>query len=112
MSMMDYNHEQARRNWYKLPDMELGQQSEPPLRCKSGYEREIEELGDNIVFLEAVIDTLTTRLRQVIQDVPTVATDPVEPRMSSPIVSALNEANARVHSSAMQLQTLIERLDI
>ena len=79
---------------------------------RSAYERERDELGDNLVFLEAVIDALFKRLHPVISNVPSRQRDEVLQRTSSPVVAAFNDANQRVHHCAMNLQEIIERLEI
>ena len=118
MSNMDYDPARLGRNWNGHPKEgkvmfeQHGEQTAPIEKYRSPYEQERDELGDNLVFLEAVIDTLHKRLRPVMSDVPSRATEEKLGRASSPVVAALNDANQRVNRCAMNLQEIIERLEV
>lgn len=112
MSMMDYNHTQARKAWNSVEIKQTMQGAEPEERYRSAYEQERDELGNNLVFLEAVIDTLYKRLHPVMIDAPSRTMDEKLGRSSSPVVAAFNDANQRVNRCAMNLQDLLERLEI
>lgn len=96
---------------YQLNNGDIGPQDE--VKPRSPVDREVMQLDSSINFLASVIETLETRLRPVMADIPVRTEDQDKlGQAMSPVTAAFHEAHLRVHRASVRLQDILERLEV